>query len=262
MRTSAPAGVAGAGVDASRDLRKELFGEAHQLVHARIARAVVHVPAVAFALDETAVLEAGEVVGDVGLTQARGIDHVTDAPRSVAEGLEDREARGVGEASEQLGLELRVLGGCGQHDVNVSIPADVRMYQARRGGLDRPVRHRACRRRPVEPARSGSLQRLGTRIDSVAFEELAALEPADLGARVALLSRRGILHLSVEGQELGYDHAARWFARPGASRITRARWRCGTRRTSRRAGRVRPATSRAGSWRDRSGRSVGTGPSA
>ena len=53
----------------------------------------------------TAIAQTGEVVGDVTLAEAGRLDDFGDGHLSVAEGLHDGKARGIGEAAKKFGLQ-------------------------------------------------------------------------------------------------------------------------------------------------------------
>lgn len=101
---------AGALVEASGRVRKNGFGDPEELCYALVAQSVVDIAPTLFPCDQTAVVQTGEVVGHVGLTEAGFQDDLAHAPRSPAKAIEDRQPRRIGEAVEEPGLQLGGIG--------------------------------------------------------------------------------------------------------------------------------------------------------
>ena len=95
--------------------------EVVQRVHeARRGELVAHLPALALGTHQTAPAEAGEVVGDVGATDADGVGQVGGVGRAVEELHEDPAAGGIGEggAHPLEGVEAHRQHGHARHDTS------------------------------------------------------------------------------------------------------------------------------------------------
>ncbi len=73
---------------------------------------IVDLAALALALDQAAVPKAGEVLGDIRLRQAGGVDKVRDATAAAGELLDQRQTGAVGESMQQHGASV----GRGRHN--------------------------------------------------------------------------------------------------------------------------------------------------
>jgi len=99
------AAVVRARIDPASDLREQVVGELQQGLDARVGEAIVDEPALLLGRHEAALAQAPQVVRRIGLGEAGDLDDSAHRQGAVAQRLENREPRLVGEAAEQLGLE-------------------------------------------------------------------------------------------------------------------------------------------------------------
>src|SRR5690606_23068280 len=108
----------GANVDALRDVNKEVVAECQELIDAWVRKAVDGKTTLLLTSDQTAVEKAGQVIRDVGLGQARNLYDLGHDAWRVPHGFENRQARRVRKASEELSFEGERLGEISREHVS------------------------------------------------------------------------------------------------------------------------------------------------
>jgi hypothetical protein len=78
-------------VHATRDLEQDVPGEIQKLIHAIVTQPVLNASPLLFTGDEATVVQAGEVVRDIGLTETGEGDDLSDSLRTSAQRFQDRE---------------------------------------------------------------------------------------------------------------------------------------------------------------------------
>lgn len=109
--------VVGAFADPACHAGEKLVGQLQQLGDPLVAEPVVHETALLFREHEAAVAKTSQVVRDVRLRQAGRRNDRPDRKRPLAEHLQDRKARRVGEPAKQLGVQGEcTVWRCHKHD--------------------------------------------------------------------------------------------------------------------------------------------------
>jgi hypothetical protein len=108
--TGPPVLVTGAAEDVSPYVSQDRIDLRQDVDEARIGDGVIDELSTPLSADQPAVLQAGEVSRGVRLGQAGDGHHLGDAPRPSVKGLQDREARWIGETSEELRFEGYMSG--------------------------------------------------------------------------------------------------------------------------------------------------------
>jgi len=88
--------IVGTGRDSLPRACQQGIGGVQQLLDSRAAQAVGDIAPGSLGLDQTAVAQAGEVLGDIGLRQAGGDDDLAHGARPRAQGEQAGEAGGIG----------------------------------------------------------------------------------------------------------------------------------------------------------------------
>src|SRR5258706_11646266 len=110
-------GVVGACGDASCDLAQHLVCQREEHLYALITQLVQDVAPLLSGGHQPTIAQATEMVGDVGLREARRLHKRTDRAWPGAEEIEEGKAGRIGQSSKQLCLEDRSGRRAHKHDV-------------------------------------------------------------------------------------------------------------------------------------------------
>src|SRR5258706_12219487 len=112
-------GVVGACVDASCDLAQHLVCQREEHLYALITQLVQDVAPLLSRGDQPTIAQATEMIGDVGLREARRLHKRADRAWPAAEEIEEVKAGRMGQSPEKLCLESHSGGFVRKHHVRL-----------------------------------------------------------------------------------------------------------------------------------------------
>src|SRR2546425_5620791 len=110
--------VVGACGDASCDLTQHLVCQREEHCYTLITQLVQDVASLLSRGHQPTIAQTTEMIGDVGLREARRLNKRTDRAWPGAEQIEEGQAGRIGKSSEQLRLESRSGSGINKHKMH------------------------------------------------------------------------------------------------------------------------------------------------